>query len=290
MFSNLAIFVDAGYLYKQGALAAYGSALKRHEVSLEAKEFVDQLTRYVMGQFPDDELFRTYWYDGSKGGVASNEQLSVAALPYVKFRRGRINSAGQQKGVDTLIVRDLMVLSQERSIQRAVVLSGDEDLREGIEYAQDRGVRVAVLGIEASGGASQSTELVREADQVLALPPEILQASLVRVVVAAPDATRLSTSSSGGSAASPPGGVSTSTHDSVVDAAREYAQVWTSAATESDVAALMAQQPGLPKELDSELLKSVVNKTGIYPLDEDQRKSARGAFRAVVDEAAATSN
>lgn len=288
MVSNLAIFVDAGYLYKQGALAAYGSALKRHEVSMNAKEFVDRLTTYVTGQFPNDELFRTYWYDGSKGGVATNEQLSVAALAYVKFRRGRINSAGQQKGVDTLIVRDLMVLSQERSIQRAVVLSGDEDLREGIEYAQDRGVRVAVLGIEAIGGASQSTELVREADQVLALPPEILQASLVRVVVAAPDAASSSTNSGVTSAAGTPAGESPAPDNNVLDAAREYAQVWASASTVNDIAALTAQQPGLPKELDRELMKSVVKRTGIYPLSDDQRKGARRAFQAVVDEAAAT--
>jgi uncharacterized LabA/DUF88 family protein len=283
MVSNLAIFVDAGYLYKQGALAAYGSALKRHEVSLDAKEFVDRLTTYVIGQFPNDELFRTYWYDGSKGGVASNEQLSVAALAYVKFRRGRINSAGQQKGVDTLIVRDLMVLSQERSIQRAIVLSGDEDLREGIEYAQDRGVRVAVLGIEASGWSSQSTELRREADQVLALPPEILQASLVRVVVAAPDIASAGSSSGVAATAVTPAGGSPGAHDIVLDAAREYAQVWASASTANDIAALMSQQPGLPKELDRELLKFVVRRTHIYPLSQDQCKGARSVFRVAVD-------
>ncbi len=288
MASNLAIFVDAGYLYKQGALAAYGTALKRHEVSLDAQQFVGRLTTYVVDQFPNDELFRTYWYDGSKGGVASSEQLSVAALAYVKFRRGRINSAGQQKGVDTLIVRDLMVLSQERSIQRAVVLSGDEDLREGIEYAQDRGVRVALLGIEASGGASQSTELVREADQVLALPPEILRASLVRVVVAGPDAASSGSNSSGVPTKGRPGEEHLAGHTTVLDAAREYALVWTSAATDNDIAALMAHHPGMPQELDRELMKSVVKRTGIYPLDDDQRKSARRAFRAVVDEVAAT--
>lgn len=288
MASNLAIFVDAGYLYKQGALAAYGTALKRHEVSLDAQQFVGRLTTYVVDQFPNDELFRTYWYDGSKGGVASSEQLSVAALAYVKFRRGRINSAGQQKGVDTLIVRDLMVLSQERSIQRAVVLSGDEDLREGIEYAQDRGVRVALLGIEASGGASQSTELVREADQVLALPPEFLRASLVRVVVAGPDAASSGSNSSGVPTKGRPGEEHLAGHTTVLDAAREYALVWTSAATDNDIAALMAHHPGMPQELDRELMKSVVKRTGIYPLDDDQRKSARRAFRAVVDEVAAT--
>jgi uncharacterized LabA/DUF88 family protein len=54
-----------------------------------------------------------------------------------------------------------MVLSQERSIHRAVVLSGDEDLREGAEYAQGRGVRVAVVGVDPNGDRSQSVLLPR---------------------------------------------------------------------------------------------------------------------------------
>ncbi|NNN09996.1 MAG: NYN domain-containing protein [Acidimicrobiaceae bacterium] len=288
MTSNLAIFVDAGYLFKQGAEAAYGTALKRHEVSLDAKQFVDRLSAYAMDQFPDDELLRTYWYDGAKNGLPSAEQLSIAALRYVKFRRGRINSAGQQKGVDTLIVRDLMVLSQERSIQRAVVLSGDEDLREGIEYAQDRGVRVAVLGIDAVRGASQSQELVREADQVLTLPPEILQAALVRVVVA-PEATNPTTSPSIVAGSGQQATVLSATVELASEFAREYAKAWISAASASEISTLKMQQPGLPRELDRELLKFVVGKSGVYPLDDAQCKAARRAFRAEIEAAGPTS-
>ena len=98
-----------------------------------------------------------------------------------------MNAADQQKGVDTLIVRDVMVLSQERSIDRAVVLAGDEDLREGIEYAQDRGVLVTVVGIaDERGNTSQSIELRREADEALALA----STALGTLTILAPNAAR----------------------------------------------------------------------------------------------------
>ena len=98
-----------------------------------------------------------------------------------------MNAADQQKGVDTLIVRDVMVLSQERSIDRAVVLAGDEDLREGIEYAQDRGVLLTVVGIaDRRGNRSQSIELRREADEALALA----STALGTLTILAPNAAR----------------------------------------------------------------------------------------------------
>ena len=163
-------FVDAGYLFKQGSLALFGPAKGgpgrswgRHEITFDPEPFMQKLSAWLCQRYPEDQLFRTYWYDGAKLGVPT-EQLAVASLSFVKLRLGRINSAGVQKGVDTLMVRDLMVLSQERSIHRAIVLSGDEDIREGIEYAQDRGVRVAVLGIGLRG-VQPIHELLREADE-----------------------------------------------------------------------------------------------------------------------------
>ena len=93
-----------------------------------------------------------------------------AALPNVKLRLGRINVQGQQKGVDALIYRDLMTLSHERAIADAFLLSGDEDLREGVRTAQDQGVRVTVIGIATrEESCNQSRELMYEADEVVTL-------------------------------------------------------------------------------------------------------------------------
>ena len=268
MTTSISLFVDAGYLFKQGSAAALGRIRGRHELDFDAGVFVVDLTNWLCQQFPSDELFRTYWYDGAKRGVAVPEQLSIAALPYVKFRLGRINSSGQQKGVDTLIVRDLMVLSQERSINRAVVLSGDEDLREGIEYAQDRGVRVAVLGIKAPAGSNQSVELIREADESLLVPPDLLKRSLKLKPQSA--AVRLP--------------LTVTDPSSLTDAARAFAANWTEKANADELTALVAVKPSLPRSLDSQLLKSVVEECGIQrSLETEELKSVRTAFWTAIE-------
>jgi uncharacterized LabA/DUF88 family protein len=51
------------------------------------------------------------------------------------------------------------------------LLTGDEDLREGVRAAQDYGVRVALVGIACADGKryNQSEELVLDADHLLVL-------------------------------------------------------------------------------------------------------------------------
>ncbi|WP_051929187.1 NYN domain-containing protein [Thermopetrobacter sp. TC1] len=70
---------------------------------------------------------------------------------------------GSKKGVDSLIVTDLITLAQNKAISDAILLSGDEDLRVGVQMAQIYGVRVHLLGIEFDGTA-QSFLLMQEAD------------------------------------------------------------------------------------------------------------------------------
>jgi hypothetical protein len=79
------------------------------------------------------------------------------------LRLGFINSVGQQKGVDSLLVTDLVELSRNGAICDAVLLGGDEDLRIGVQIAQSFGVRVHLVGIEPSRG-SQSLQLRQESD------------------------------------------------------------------------------------------------------------------------------
>ena len=74
-----------------------------------------------------------------------------------------MNSQGQQKGVDSLIVTDMITLARNRAMAECVLLSGDEDLRVGVQQAQQYGVRVHLLGIKPARG-SQSLFLLQEAD------------------------------------------------------------------------------------------------------------------------------
>ncbi len=266
----MAVFVDAGYLFKQGSSATLGEKLGRHELQLDAPRFVDEVGRWLCDRYPSDKLLRTYWYDGAKRGVPSAEQLEIAALPFVKFRLGRINAAGQQKGVDTLMVRDLMVLSQERSIRRAVVLSGDEDLREGIEYVQDRGVSVAVVGIDADGDRNQSIELVREADEHLVLPTQTLVACVRRRGSQSTPSVPAQGSSTAGPVASSQDGYQT--------CAETFARRWLANATEGEVAALVAGKPKIPRELDAQMLQEATGGPGGHTISDSDRRSMRREF------------
>ena len=294
MAGRLSIFIDAGYLFKQGAGATLGMKLPRKDVHLDARRFVADLATWLCTDRPDEELLRTYWYDGAARGVPSTEQLDVAALPFVKMRLGRINSAGQQKGVDTLIVRDLMVLSQERSIQRAFVLSGDEDLREGIEYAQDRGVRVAIVGIDAGGDRSQSPELVREADESLILPAEILANTMTRVAAVATAPAASAASPSGATATTaPPGGVGGTTGSLAANPfaahAATFTREWLAKAPASGSANLVAGRPSIPRDIDAQILRFAVNASGVRTIGDEDRRAMRAAFWLVLTtEAAAT--
>ena len=70
---------------------------------------------------------------------------------------------GKQKGVDSLVVTDLIDLARNHSIADAVLLSGDEDTRIGVQIAQSFGVRVHLVGVVPCRG-NQSQLLRQESD------------------------------------------------------------------------------------------------------------------------------
>lgn len=162
MFS-VAVFVDAGYLFAQGSYALSGSNVPRSQLKLESTAAVTTLTKIAEAKSNGSRLLRIYWYDGSASGRLSLDQSALANADNVKLRLGQINSAGQQKGVDSLIVTDLIELARNHAITDAVLLSGDEDVRIGVQIAQSFGVRVHLIGIHA-GKSSQSPSMLQEAD------------------------------------------------------------------------------------------------------------------------------
>jgi uncharacterized LabA/DUF88 family protein len=161
---RVAVFVDAGYLFAQGSAAITGSKKPRSQLVLSDAAVLQELRATTAARSGNLSLLRIYWYDGAqayKGPTADHMQL--ASSDDVKLRLGFLNSQGQQKGVDSLIVTDLVDLARNRAICDALVLSGDEDIRVGVQIAQSFGVRVHLLGIAPSRG-SQSPHLRQEAD------------------------------------------------------------------------------------------------------------------------------
>lgn len=161
---QVSVFVDAGYLYAQGAKLLTGRKASRESIRLSVQDALNQLTDLAQSLASDCRLLRIYWYDGMlRGNMPTLEQDVIGRSQNTKLRLGLVNSSGQQKGVDSLIVTDLIELARNRAITDALILSGDEDIKIGVQVAQTFGVRVHLLGIKPARG-SQSDSLMMEAD------------------------------------------------------------------------------------------------------------------------------
>jgi len=161
--SRVAIFVDAGYLFAQGSTALVGQKRPRSETKLNEAAVLAELMTVAKAKCDGVRLLRTYWYDAPLGSGLSAQHVGLANTDYVKLRLGAINGQGQQKGVDSLIVTDMIELARNKSVCDAVLLSGDEDVRIGVQIAQNYGVGVHLIGIHPARG-SQSAALRQEAD------------------------------------------------------------------------------------------------------------------------------
>lgn len=157
-----AIFVDAGYVFAQGSVSLSGRKTPRRQLKLDATEFIAQLTALALAKSASVSLLRIYWYDGAWNGPTV-EHLALAKTDNIKLRLGSINSAGEQKEVDSLLVNDLIDLARNQSICDATVVTADTDVRIAVQIAQTFGVRVHLIGLEPSG-VSQSLSLRQEVD------------------------------------------------------------------------------------------------------------------------------
>ncbi|MFN3075752.1 MAG: NYN domain-containing protein [Alphaproteobacteria bacterium] len=157
-----AVFVDAGYVFAQGSVLLTGTKQPREFLSLSIQAILTAFDGVVKSQ-SGLPLLRVYWYDAMRHGRLSPEQEKLADSGNIKLRLGQLNSNGEQKGVDALIVTDLIELARNQAIADAVLMSGDEDIRIGVVLAQQFGVRVHLVGIHPLHG-NQSRALIQEAD------------------------------------------------------------------------------------------------------------------------------
>jgi uncharacterized LabA/DUF88 family protein len=180
---RVAVFVDAGYLYAGGAKSVTGmDGTKRHDITLAISVVVPFLIAKAEA-ISQQKLLRIYWYDAAPSSRLTTDHQILASSDNVKLRLGVINGFGQQKGVDGKIITDLTELSRNRAFADAVLLGGDEDLRIGVELAQEYGTRVHLLTIE---GSTSSPTLRQESDTVTIIARIDIQTFLTVKPVVAP--------------------------------------------------------------------------------------------------------
>ena len=264
MAERSALFIDAGYLLAAGGHLCCGTT-SRAGFQCDHAGLTKTVADWVKHHSGGMPSLRTYWYDGAVNAVPTAEHERIGALPYLKVRLGRIHS-GQQKGVDALIYRDLMTLARERAIARAYLVSGDEDLREGVVAAQDMGVQVILIGVPTSQRTNQSAALVREADEHV-----ILERSMLEPYFSKPLVARRPTS-----------GVTESSAEAI---GRSFAADWASKTTPENLGKLVAVRPRIPGPLDYSLIAEAEKSLGLLKERQDLKHALRAGFWEGVDDA-----
>ncbi len=206
-----------------------------------------------------------------------SDQAAVADMDDIKLRLGFINGQGQQKGVDSLIVTDLIELARQRAISEAVLLSGDEDVRIGVQIAQNYGVRLHLLGIHPARG-SQSPTLRQEADTTSEWDKLTIEKFLsVRTALGAVDAPPLSAVTH-----EEPAAEAETADDDIT--APFSAKSFVDGLQEADLQAIQVfwkDNRGVPPEFDGRLLAQEAGKIG-RRLEKSEMKSLRASFREEV--------
>ena len=159
-----ALFVDAGYVLADGAMAVHGT---RHRDSVTWD--YPGLVKFLSGLSRDRSglpVLRCYWYEGVAEGRRTAEHDALADLPGLKLRLGRMRP-GRRDGVETEMHRDLTTLARNGAISDAVVVSGEEELAEVIAEVQDLGIRVILVHITVDGTWTISRLLRQESDEIL---------------------------------------------------------------------------------------------------------------------------
>jgi uncharacterized LabA/DUF88 family protein len=271
--SQIAVFVDAGYLIAAGAKLVSGVSRPRSAVTLDIDQAIKAIMKAANEAAWQCRLLRIYWYDGValySGPTA--EHIALAFAANIKLRLGTINSRGQQKGVDSLIITDLIDLSRNKAISDALIIAGDEDLRVGVQVAQTFGVRVSLLGVSPSRG-NQSPQLMQEADFLQEWDFDTVQTFMVVHQASATDQA----------VTAPKVDTPKVKFDGVVDYAAVFADV-TSKFDNIQIERFKTQlavTSGLPREIDGPLLGKARDLLA-RDLTPDEKRAARRIVREML--------
>ena len=161
-----ALFVDAGYMLADGAMAVHGTR-RRESVSWDYEGLLQ-----LLGNLARDRtglpLLRCYWYEATVEGRRTAEHDALADMPGIKLRLAKLRP-GRREGVETEIHRDLTVLARNRAVSDAVVISAEEDLAQVLSDVQDLGMRVTIVHVTVDGNWTISRSLRQECDDIMEL-------------------------------------------------------------------------------------------------------------------------
>ena len=294
------IFIDAGFLLSAGSSTVTGTSL-RAATRVDAEQLISGIVSITRDNCNLDPL-RIYWYDASRDGVLSDWHKKISLLDDVKVRLGRIGVNGQQKGVDLRLGLDLVEVARNGSAKVAYLLSGDDDLAEAVEAAQDLGMKVVLLALEDKnrylGIKSVAEHLAYKVDRIIVLPQDLIHSTFTPATRAVVPGAEAGTESEFQSTAqpaqsAPPGpmpgagpGAAPVTPATLAskkatfitvkepevdlphlfavaeEVAESLARNWYQTTPLSEVQSVLEERPILPAEIDSTLLRDCAARIG----------------------------
>jgi uncharacterized LabA/DUF88 family protein len=256
-----AVLVDAGYLLSGMGFVTTGSS-DRATFDIEIDEMLDLLHTRAKAHCGLD-LLRLYWYDAATERRLTPMHKSLAEHDNVKVRLGRLGMSGQ-KGVDALLLRDFLTLAQNKAVDTIYLVSGDEDLVEGVVAAQEHGVLVHLITVQSDEHRNFSAALQREVDGWLQLSPEEL--------------TPLVKSTTSTAAAGAPNLMSDAFGKEL---GRQFGSELAAEVDKEELRELALGYPELPREIDRRLLRYASRMLG-GELEQQTKRSLRAGFWEMV--------
>jgi uncharacterized LabA/DUF88 family protein len=185
---NCAIMIDGGYLDKVMAHDFANAHLDIGKLGDELAGGMERLRTYYYHCMPFQSTTPTpeerRRYSGMDAYISK-----LKKLPRFQFRQGKLQKIGneyRQKRVDIWMAVDLVRMSSQKQIDKAVLMTGDSDLVPAIEAARDCGV-IVVLFYSPN---SRHDELLQACDERYEITRNLVEktklVTIARAVLAPP--------------------------------------------------------------------------------------------------------
>jgi uncharacterized LabA/DUF88 family protein len=274
--NQYAIFVDAGYFFAAGVQALKKQITRKDTSIVNHQDMIESIKKKAQELVGDTKFLRVYWYDAIPGPHMTLDQTTLAHLPGVKLRLGILNGNGQQKGVDSLILTDILELARNHAISDAILIGGDEDLKLGVDLAQAHGVRFHLVGIKF-GRKNQSQTLQMAADNYGELDEDFFTAYLQHKI---PEEDKPAETSGGRTSVARAAMDFESAAQNVVSELHEEIK----AGSPEQIGALvdfLRKKRGIPPEYDSRLIAKIAQRCA-RRLEGDESRTAREMLRSAI--------
>ena len=181
---KIAVFIDGGYLSKVLKLVFGEPRINYEEFSNKLCEGAERWRTYYydcMPLLPSKPTEREKWrYAGKQRFIEYLKRLNRFEVRLGKLIKIPDRDKPIQKGVDVLLSVDLVRMSWDKQIQRAVLVTGDSDFVPAVKAAKDAGVLTIAYYSRGAPDVYAHDELLTCCDERYEIPRSLIDSVTVQ--------------------------------------------------------------------------------------------------------------